>query len=105
GELIEALRGTNNKKQIACASFSLDELASMQKYLVSPKQQELVPFIEELQRISKKISEGSLSDGTKATLRVSLERHRRRILNDFYLSKVKDYIKPDEPAAPAIEEE
>lgn len=95
GELIEALQGDNHKKQLQCAKLALSELRLMQKYLVSPKKEELTPFIKELEGITTRIAQGSLGHHAKSKFRTALEKHRRRVLKGYYLKKVKDWIKED----------
>ncbi len=91
-ELIESLASsTNSKKQLSCAEESLKNLEQMRTLLDAEKQKKLDGWINKLKDLRDEIKSDIYNTNTGRN-RLSAERIRRNIMQDFSYPKIKDYL-------------
>ncbi len=93
-DLIDDLGG-NSKKLERDADEAVNHLEGMNKYLGSPKQQELKPHLEALKAIVEKLESGHYAGSAENGMRAELETIRRNVANNFYYTRVKNDLISD----------
>jgi len=91
-ELLDNLQG-NRKKQIECVNAAVSDLEAMAARLNEEKATQLSAYIVQMKEIQAMIYRG-LSYRDAALARSRLEQIKRYVEKNFYLNKVRDYIKP-----------
>jgi len=91
-ELIESLSSsTNPKKQLSCVNEAIKNLEQIRILLKAEKQKKLDVQINQLKNLRDALSSDIY--GTSADRnRLSAERIRRNIMQDFSFPKIKDYL-------------
>ena len=95
GDLIEDLKGGNEKRRRRSAEEALSNLTEMNNYLTPGKQKELKPTLDSLSQIVQKIENSQVTPSSESGLRSDAEQIRRVVSNDFYYDKVKNDVLPD----------
>lgn len=90
-ELIQNL-DKNIKKRRLSYRESLMELKTLSSFLKQQKQEELKPYIKELEKMGHQIEKHYLSKVEKHRLRIKLKKHKRIVDREFPLSKVKPWL-------------
>jgi hypothetical protein len=96
GEMIQNLGG-NHKKVLACADRALYNLGQMSELLVPAKQEELKPYLDELEEIATELHAGYISEPRQRKLIRDLENHVWNVRREFDYQKMKEgnWIKQD----------
>ena len=90
-ELIQALDGTNRKKQLECAQEALDNLVLMRAMISAPYSEKASVYIKRLEAMRDQI--GKDAYGRDASRhRSDAERLRAAILRELSYQKVKNFL-------------
>lgn len=91
-ELIESLSSsTNTKKQLSCINEAIKNLEQIRALLKAEKQKKLDDWINKLKDLRGALSSDIYGRNTDRN-RLSAERVRRNIMQDFSYPKIKDYL-------------
>jgi hypothetical protein len=91
-ELIESLSSnTNSKKQLSCVNEAIKNLEQIRILLKAEKQKKLDIWINQLKNLRDALSSNIYGTSIDRN-RLSAERIRRNIMQDFSYPKVKDYL-------------
>jgi hypothetical protein len=99
-ELIDALNEDNHKKQLLSVNQSIDNLKSLETYLVSDKTGVLVSYRQDLEKIQDKIRKGFSTGLERLRYKQEVEKHQRMLEKELMYKKMKDFIKTKEIQAP-----
>ncbi len=94
-EAIESI-GENDKKTISCINNSINQLKTLQGYLVDEKKALVDPHIKFLEDANKRIAKGRLAEPTINNLKKMLEKEKRVIQNKLFYKKVEPWIKKND---------
>ena len=91
-ELIASLSvGANHKKQIDCANEALKNIVNLKALVNAEKQKKLDIYIGQLNDLKGLIIQDTYGNNL-TSCRQTAERIRRNILQNFFYSKIKDYL-------------
>ncbi len=88
--------GLNRKRDLLACSEIMTNLKDMRKLLIEEKAVELDPYVKEMQAITDSITEGSMTTIREGLVKRRLDTLRARIVGQFYIKKIQEYIVAEE---------